>query len=86
MILYIADLKRDGWIKVGVTNEGRLDARVAELRRRFGPIFESAPIPDGWGTARQWEVRLKAEILRPRFLDMVESLDNSDSKPSGLAS
>jgi hypothetical protein len=87
MILYIADLKRDGLIKVGITTEGRLDARLAELRRRFGPdveIFESAPIPDGWGTAQQWENRLLAEILRPRFREQVESFDGRDDYGHGL--
>ncbi len=79
-ILYIADLKRDGLIKVGITREGRLHRRLAELRHRFGPdveIFESGPIPDGWGTPQQWELRLKAKILRPRYLEQLELLDRT---------
>jgi hypothetical protein len=68
-ILYVADLHRDGLIKVGSSTEGRLDKRLAELRRQFGPaleIFESAPIPEGWETPRAWETRLMAKILRLR--------------------
>jgi hypothetical protein len=77
-ILYIADLRRDSLIKVGITND--LLRRLAELRVQFGPnleIFEWAFIPDGWGTPRQWEKRLKSKILRPRLLDRLEFLDSN---------
>jgi hypothetical protein len=63
-VLYIADLNHEGLLKIGFTTEGRLDARLAELQRQFGAdveIFESAIIPDGWGTAQQWELRLPAD-------------------------
>jgi len=86
-LLYIADLHDDGLLKVGVTTERRLDVRLAELRRRFGPdveIFESALIPNGWGTAQQWELRLLAEILRWRFRVQVESFDGRHDYGEGL--
>ena len=48
------------------------------MRRRFGPdveIFESAPIPDGWGTAQRWELRLLRKIIDTRLRDRIESFD-----------
>jgi hypothetical protein len=78
-ILYIADLKRDSLIKVGITDD--LLRRLGELRVDYGPdveIFEWAFIPDGWGTPREWENRMKSKILRPRLLDQLEFLDSND--------
>jgi hypothetical protein len=76
VFLYLAEI-RDGLVKVGSTRN--LRRRLAELRRQFGPtveIFESASIPEGWGTAQSWELRLKAKIQRPRYLEQIESFDD----------
>jgi hypothetical protein len=76
VLLYVADLKRDGLIKVGSTKN--LGRRLTELRRHFGPdveIFQSAPIPNGLGTPKSWEVRLKAKILLPRYREQLDKLD-----------
>jgi hypothetical protein len=81
MLFYVADLKRNSWIKYGICQEDGLADRLADLRREFGAeteIFLNAPIPDGWGTPQNWELRFKEKILRPRHLHQLESLDQKE--------
>jgi hypothetical protein len=90
-MLYIADLHRDGLLKVGVTAWTRENARRSELRRTLGaPGLEfivTTPVPFGWGTETEWERRLLA-ALRARsgrlqlFSDAELSEEVVDATPS----
>lgn len=61
-MIYLADLKHDGLIKVGITHERRADRRATELRKRLREakleIFDVATVPFGWGSDRSWQREL----------------------------
>jgi hypothetical protein len=90
-MLYIADLHRDGLLKVGVTAWTRENRRRLELRRTLGaPKLEfivTTAVPFGWGTETEWERRLLA-ALRARsgrlqiFSDAELSEEVVDAAPS----
>jgi hypothetical protein len=67
-MLYVADLRRDGLLKVGITHERRARARVGELRRDLTEphleVFLIATVPYGWGTDRSWERRLFKKLMK----------------------
>src|SRR5438874_611804 len=82
VLLYVADLKRDGLIKVGSTKNRC--TRLAQLRRQFGPqveIFQGGAIPNGFGTPKSWEDRLIRLIVLPRHRADLENLDEQ-AKPT----
>jgi hypothetical protein len=62
IMLYIADLNRDGLIKIGVANWRRLKRRESELRRELEApkltMVVKTPIPFGWGRDEDWEGRI----------------------------
>jgi hypothetical protein len=65
-MLYIADLHRDGLLKVGVTAWTRENSRRSELRAKLSApkleFIEMTPVPFGWGTEIEWERRLLAAL------------------------
>ena len=67
-MLYIADLKRDGLLKVGIAGWWRTDRRQSELRRQWKApkleIISSTLVPFGWGSEAEWERRLIARLKK----------------------
>lgn len=65
-MLYIANLRRNGLLKVGVTAWTRVDWRRAELRRKLSApkldFIITTPVPWGWGAETEWERRLLAAL------------------------
>jgi hypothetical protein len=61
-MLYIADLRRNGLLKIGVAGWYRLNDRKAELRRKWNApklqFISYSIVPYGWGTEEDWERRL----------------------------
>lgn len=90
-MLYIADLNREGLLKVGVTAWTRETSRRSELRRTLSApkldFIVTTPVPFGWGTETEWERRLLA-ALRARtgrlqlFSDAEFSEEVVDATPS----
>jgi hypothetical protein len=66
-MLYIADLKRDGLVKIGVASWWRLKRRESELRRELeAPMLKMVvrtQIPFGWGRDEDWEKRIIHALL-----------------------
>ncbi len=67
-MLYIADLKRDGLLKIGISGWYRIDKREAELRRKWKAsklqIIADTVVPSGWGPEAEWERRLIAMLKK----------------------
>jgi hypothetical protein len=65
-MIYIADLRRNNLIKIGITAERRERARTAELRRQLNEprlrIVATEFVPPGWGTDREWEQSLLSNV------------------------
>lgn len=65
-MLYIADLKRDRLLKVGVAAWWRIERRESELRRELNAprlgMFVTTNIPHGWGEDTLWERRLISRL------------------------
>lgn len=61
-MLYIADLKRDGLLKVGIAGWWRTDRRQSELRRHWKApkleLISCTVVPFGWGSEADWERQL----------------------------
>lgn len=73
-MLYIADLKRNGLIKIGVAGWYRTDWRESELRRRWKApklcIVSCTVVPYGWGPETEWERRLISRLKKSAALQL----------------
>ncbi len=67
-MLYVADLRRDNLLKVGVTARFDENRRRTELRRTLNaPKLQyvvTTRVPSGWGAETVWEKRLLAALRR----------------------
>jgi hypothetical protein len=67
-MLYVADLGRDGLLKVGISTWSRIEDRERELRRSLSAprlkIFIKTRVPMGWGGDLTWERRLICLLQR----------------------
>lgn len=65
-MLYLANLNRNGLVKVGCTQRLNEKQRQSELKRQFSApklkIERMVAVPLGWGSEYQWETKWKQKI------------------------